>query len=210
MTFDDIGRVWREEPSGEIKRRRVENLSDVMGRADRFLGPLYRNGKRIFILTAALVVPVLAWGVIKAPRPQLALPGTLMLWLWLALTWRRWRKLRPPTPDSTQPVRVTVQAEVRRLRFLERFWGDISWGMIALFLVGEVLAFEGLRPAGGGSSIVSLVFYPFLIGIIAVVVFRNPVVARKKVRPLREDLESWLEGLQALESNEAPPSAAAF
>ena len=76
--------------------------------------------------------------------------------------------------------------------------------MIALFLVGEILAFEGFRPVGAERSIVSFVFYPMLIGIIAVVVFRNPVFARKKVRPLREDLESWLEGLQALENEDAP------
>ena len=43
-----------------------------------------------------------------------------------------------------------------------------------------------------------------MIGIIAVVVFRNPVLAKRKVRPLREDLESWLEGLKALEHDDAP------
>ena len=123
---------------------------------------------------------------------------------WLVVMWRRWRNLRPPKPDSTQPVRVTVEAEVRRLRFLERFWGDVSWGTIALVFVGEVLAFEGFRPVDAERTIVTFVFYLLLLGAIAVIVFRNPVVARKKVRPLREDLESWLEGLKALEHNDAP------
>lgn len=204
MTFDDIGRVWREEPSGEIKRRRVEDLSAAMGRADSFLGPVHRNATIIMVLTTALTVPMLTWGVINAPRPALAAPGTLMIFLWLVLMWSRWRNLRPPTPDSTQPVRVTVEAEVRRLRFLEQFWGDVSWGMIALVFVGEVLAFEGFTPIDAERTIVTFVFYPLLIGSIAVLVFRNPVIAKRKVRPLREDLESWLEGLKALEHNDAP------
>jgi hypothetical protein len=199
MTFDDIGRVWREEPSGAIKRRRVEDLSDVMGRADSFLGRQHRNGRRILVLTAVLVVPVFTWGVINAPRPMLALPGSLMIGLWLALMSLRWRNLRPPSPDATQPVRIAVEAEVARLRFLERFWGDAPWAMIALFLAGEILAFEGFRSPDGERTMVSVVFYVMLIGIIAVSVFRNPVLARRRVRPLREDLESWLEGLQALE-----------
>lgn len=203
MTFDDIGRVWREEPSGDIKRRRVEALSDAMGRADSLLGRQHRNGKRIFILTAVLAVPVLMWGVINAPRPTLALPGSLMIGAWLALMWLRWRNLRPPSPDATQPVRMAVEAEVKRLRFLERFWGDASWAMIALFLAGEILAYEGFRPPEAERTIVSVIFYAMLIGITALAVFRNPVLARRKVRPLREDLESWLEGLQALEHEDS-------
>lgn len=199
MTFDDIGRVWREEPSGALKRRRVEDLSDVMGRADRFLGALHRKGKRIFVLTAVLVVPVFTWGLLHAPRPMLALPGSLIVGAWLTLMWLRWRNLRPPSPDATQPVRIVVEAEVERLRFLERFWGDVPWTMIALFLVGEILAFEGFRSPESEHTVVSVIFYAMLLGIIAMVVFRNPVLVRRKVRPLREDLESWLEGLQALE-----------
>ena len=198
MVFEDVGRVWREE-GDDIRRRRIEDLSVVRSRADGFLARLYHRGRRIFALTALTVVPIFTWGAFNSPRPELVVPGVLMVFTWLGSIWIRWRQLRPPPPDVTLPVCDAVRGEVDRLRFLERFWGKVKWWSLGLFVVGEVLVFEGLRPVGAVRGPVSFGFYGLMIVIVSTIVFRNPVYAQLKVRPLREELESWIEGLQALE-----------
>jgi hypothetical protein len=206
MTFEDIGRVWREQGTGDFQRRKIENLSTVQGRAERFADRFYRRGMFIFAVTfLSLAAVVAAVAADAPPRPLLAWPGliivvgTLLRWL------LRWQALRRPRVDATPPVRHAVQAAVDRLRFMERWWERAGQPHFYLpFLVGEILAFEGFRPVGEGRGVVTVVFYGLLLLTVVYGTLGNRRAVRQTVRPLREDLESWLADLAAFDHDGAP------
>jgi len=167
---------------------------------------LYRQGMFIFVVTflslaAAVAVVVAA----DAPRPWLAWPGMIILIATLLRGLFSWQALRRPPVDATPPVRHAVQAAVDRLRFIERFWERAGRLRFYLpFLVGEILGFEGLRPVGAERGIMSAGFYCFLFFIVVYGSFNNRRAARQTVRPLREDLESWLADLAAFDHDGSP------
>ena len=198
MNFEDLGRVWQEHETGDFQRRKIENLSTVRGRAERFLSRLYRQGMVIFTITFALMVGALTVGAAPA-RPWLAWPGTFILVATLLKTLFRWQSLRRSRADSTQPVRRMVQAEIERLRLLERFWERAPLHFYLPFLVGEILGFEGLRSIGAERGIETGGFYVCLFLIVVLGSLGNRRAARHNVRPLREELESWLAGLEAFD-----------
>ena len=206
MNFEDIGRVWREQGTGDFQRRKIENLSTVQGRAERFLGRLYRQGMVIFVVTfLSLAAVVAAAAVAAAPRPWLAWPGMIILVATLLRGLFRWQALRRPRVDATPPVRHAVQAAVDRLRFIEGFWERAGRPRFYLpFLVGEILAFEGFRPVGAERGVMTAGFYALLVFIVVYGSLQNRRAARQTVRPLREDLESWLADLAAFDHDGAP------
>ena len=204
MNFEDIGRVWREQGTGDFQRQKIENLSTVQGRAERFLGRLYRQGMVIFVITFLSLAAVVAIAA-DAARPWLAWPGLIILIAPLLRGLFRWQALRRPSVDATPPVRHAVQATVDRLRFIERFWERAGTLHFYLpFLVGEILAFEGFRPIGAERGVMTAGFYAFLFLIVVCGSRGNRRAARRNVRPLREDLESWLADLAAFDQDGAP------
>jgi hypothetical protein len=206
MNFEDIGRVWREQGTGDFQRRKIENLSMVQGRAERFLDRHYRKGIFLFVITfLGLAAAVAVAAVADAGRPWLAWPGLIILIATLLRGLFSWQGLRRPRIDATPPVRHAVQAAVDRLVFMERFWERAGTLRFYLpFLTGEILAFEGFRPVGEERGIVSAGFYSLLFFIVVYGSFNNRRAARQTVRPLREELESWLADLAAFEHDSSP------
>jgi len=203
MNFEDLGRVWQEHGTGDFQRRKIENLSVVQGRAERFLSRLYRRGMFTFGLTFLGLAAALAVGA-AAPRPWLAWPGVIILIATLLKTLFRWQALRRPREGSTQPVRQMVEAEVGRLRVLERFWKGAVLHFYLPFTVGEILGFEGLRPIGAERGIMTGGFYAVLFLLVMGGIIRNRRSVSHTVRPLREELESWLASLEAFDYDRKP------
>jgi hypothetical protein len=204
MTFEDIGRVWREQGTGDFQRRTIENLSTVRGRAQRLLDSVYRRGTWIGTATLLLFVPIAWFGVVDSPRPWLAAPGVAMLWIWLIVLLIRVRSLRAPRAETPFPVRVVVQSEVTRLQHLERFWGGrVHWTLPA-FLIGEILAFEGFRPLHVPRGWVTVSFYVALFALVVYATAARRRDVRTTVRPVREELQSWLAGLESFDYDGAP------
>lgn len=198
MNFEDLGRVWQEQGTGDFQRRKVESLSTVRGRAEKLLGGVHRGGKWLVGFTLLLCVPVFSWGVLNSERPWLAAPGVLILWGWTFYLVRLALSLGRPKGARPVPVRDAVESEVHRLGLLERFWGNAHW-LFLTFLVGEVMAYEGFRPAGLERGPLSVGFYVALIVIVLTGTLGRRRDARSKVRPLREELEGWLAGLEAFD-----------
>ena len=199
MNFEDVGRVWRERETGDFQRRKIESLSTVRGRAARLLDGIHRNGTRIGLLTMVLLVPVAVMGILDSPRPWMAGTGSVILVAWLTRMMVRVRQLGAPRSRTSLPVRAAVESEVSRLRLLEQFWGHYPAWSPLMFLVGEVLAFEGFRPEGAERGPMTIGFYIALFVLVAYTLGARRRDARSKVRPLREELESWLAGLEAFD-----------
>jgi hypothetical protein len=198
MTFEDLGRVWQEQETGDFQRRKVENLSTVRGKAQRLLNGVHRNGKWIGAFTMMMFVLFFTPALLASPTPWLAGPGVLILSVWLIHVIRVVLTLGGAKGAESLPVRDSVESEVRRLRILERFWGNVHWGFL-VFLVGEVMTFEGMRAPGAERGAMSGGFYVFLVVLVVYGTLARRRDARSKVRPLREELESWLAGLEAFD-----------
>jgi hypothetical protein len=123
MNFEDLGRVWQEQETGDFQRRKIESLSAVRGRAERLLNGIHRRGKWIGAVTVFLCAIFFTLGMLASPKPWLAGSGVLMLSVWLAYVIRVVTELGPARSAESLPVRDSVESEVRRLRILERFWG---------------------------------------------------------------------------------------
>jgi hypothetical protein len=198
MNFEDLGRVWQEQGTGDFQRRKIENLSTVRGKAERLLNGVHRNGKWIGAVTVILCAVFFTLGLLASEKPWLAGSGVLILSVWLAYVISVVLRLGKAKGAESLPVRDSVESEVRRLRILEGFWGKVHWPLL-LFLVGEVMAFEGFRPSGAERGAMSGGFYVFLVVLVVFGTLARRRDARHKVRPLREELESWLAGLEAFE-----------
>src|SRR5688500_6502334 len=111
MTFEDLGRVWQEQGSGDFQRRKIESLSSVRGKAARLLNGLHRRGKWLTAVTASLVVLFGGWGVLESPRPWLAGPGLLILLVWLVRVSRVVLALGGAEGAEALPVRASVESE---------------------------------------------------------------------------------------------------
>ena len=198
MTFDDLGRVWQQQETGDFQRRKVESLSAVRGRAERLLNGIHRRGKWISAVTVLLCAVFFTLGMLASPRPWLAGAGVLILSGWLCYVIKVVFELGAPKGVEPLPVRDSVESEIRRLRILERFWGKVHW-IFAAFLLGEVMAFEGFRPRGVERGAFSAGFYVFLVALVVYGTVARRRDVRSKVRPLREELESWLAGLETFD-----------
>jgi hypothetical protein len=198
MTFEDLGRVWQEQGSGDFQRRKIESLSTVRGKARRLLSRVHRAGMWIVPLTVIVCAIFFIPGMLASPRPWLAVPGVLILFVWLAFVFKVVIQLGAVKGGEPLPVRSSVESEVQRLRTLERFWGGAHWLFLA-FLVGEVMLFESFRPLDAERGVTSGGFYVFLAALVVYGTLARRRDARQKVRPLREELESWLAGLEAFD-----------
>ncbi len=200
MNFDEVGRIWREEVTGEFRRTRIEDLSTARDRAAK-LDAEARRKWWAGTFMAFVVVPVytvsvifvITRGYLVAALGQSILTISIVIWA------IEWRKLRGAAPDPTLPVSAAVEAQVARLLAWERYMNTLGWRFLAPFAVGYLLIMAGLSVTLDGDPM-SLGFRVrasiFTIVLCLIVVFSNRRRARLEVRPLREDLQSWLADLE--------------
>ncbi len=201
MTFDDVGRVWREDVTGEFRRTRVEDLSTARRRAAKFDA----RARRYWwygTVGAIVTVPVYTFAVILGiMRGYLVSSlGFVIVAISVVIVAIEFRKLRGAAPDPTLPVSAAVEAQVARLLARERYLNTLGWRFLAPFVVGYLLIMAGLSvtwPEGDPVSLGWRVRWSVLaIVLCLIIVFGNRRRARLEVRPLREDLQSWLADLE--------------
>jgi hypothetical protein len=201
MDFEDIGRVWREESTGEIRRTRVEDLSASHGRAAKHLNIQTRVGVLASGFMVMVGVPLFARAVWASPHPLVAGAGALLLMSWVVRVVTFWGRLRMSKPNPALPVREAVTIELQRLLKMERFREGIrfsSWAFWA-FVIGEILLVAGLMPDIRASAAGLAVWMLVVVCIASLAVKNNRKVLEDTLRPLRLDLESWIADLEKLE-----------
>ncbi len=208
MNFDDVGRIWREEVTGDFARTRVEYLSAATDRAAK-LDAEARRKWWAGTFMAFVVVPVytvsvifvIMRGYLVSALGQTILTISVVIWA------IEWRKLRGTAPDPTLPVSAAVEAQVARLLAWERYMNTLGWRFLAPFAVGYLLVMAGLSVTLDGDPM-SLGFRVrasiFTIVLCLFLTFYNRRRARIEVRPLREDLQSWLADLRDSDLEGAP------
>ena len=208
MNFDEVGRIWREEVTGEFRRTRVEDLSTARDRAAK-LDAEARRKWWLGTVMAIVSVPASIFTVIVGiSRGYLVTSlGLVILTISIAIWTIEWRKLRGAEPEPTLPVSAAVEAQVARLLAWERYLNTLGWRFLAPFVVGYLFVMAGLSVSATGDP-VSLGFRVrasiFTILISLFVVFTNRRRARLEVRPLREDLQSWLADIKDSDLEGAP------
>ncbi len=201
MNFDEVGRVWREEVTGEFRRTRIEDLSTARDRAAK-LDAEARRKWWAGTFMAFVSVPVYIFAVILGiSRGYLvASLGFVIVTISIVIWAIEWRKLRGAAPDPTLPVSAAVEAQVARLLAWERYMDTLGWRFLAPFVVGYLLIMAGVSvswPEGDPVSRgwrVRMSIYTIVLSVFTV--FYNRRRARLEVRPLREDLQSWLADLR--------------
>ncbi len=199
MNFDEVGRVWREEVTGEFRRTRVEDLSSARDRAARFDAEARRNFWFGTVLAIVLVPTATLSAIMQVSRGYLvATLGLVLITISVVMLVIRWRRLRGAVPDPTLPVSVAVEAQVARLLAWERYKNTVGWWFLGPFVVGYLLVMAGDKVDLAGNPVsFSGVRLSILVTVLSVfLAFYNRRDARLKVRPLREDLESWLADLE--------------
>ena len=198
MRFEDLKRVWREEGPGEYKRVKIEDLSAAQGRAGNHLNRMVRLGLRSIGTIMLISIPLLVRAAIKAPWPLLAWSGAALGWGWLGYLFVSWWKLGRAKPDPGLPVRDAVDAELERLRMLERFREGLPWSMPA-FVVGQIVFHIGMT-ADLRESLGRVLIFSAMVLLITALGFRgNWRRLERVVRPLREELEGWARDLEEFE-----------
>ncbi len=208
MNFDDVGRIWREEVTGDFARTRVEYLSAATDRAAKLDAEARRKwwaGTVMAIVSVPWCTVTVIVGISRGYFvPTLGLViSTISIVIWAI----EWRKLRGAAPDPTLPVSAAVEAQVARLLVWERYMDTLGWRFLAPFVVGYLLVMAGMSVtlAGDPVSLGPRVRLSILaIVLSAFVAFWNRRRARIEVRPLREDLQSWLADLRDSDLEGAP------
>lgn len=191
MNFDDIGRIWREEGTDDFVRRRIDKLSTVRDKATELDARVRRRDLRE-TLAAILVIPLCIFWAVRASTPISAI-GAVILAITVAIAPFRLRMARRPVGDPTLPAGRAVAVEVARLREQEKLLGSVLVWHLGPAAVGFALFI-------GGSALVSplhkaLFLLVDLMGL-GLILLLNRRAVHQKIRPLREELESWLSGFE--------------
>ena len=200
MNFDEVGRVWREEVTGEFRRTRVEDLSTARDRAAKFDADARRKWWTGTVMTIVMVPVYISIVVVLITRGYLVSAlGGVILAISIVVWAIEWRKLRGAAPDPTLSMIAAVEAQVARLLARERYLDTLGWRFLAPFAVGSLLVVAGVSVTMAGDPVSSGWRVPWSIVVIVALVlkvFISRREARLKVGPLREELESWLTDLK--------------
>lgn len=199
MNFDEVRRIWREEATGDFGRTRVEYLSAATDRVAKLDAKARRMFWFVTVLTIVLVPTATLLAIMQISRGYLvATLGIVLITISYVMLAIRWRRLRGAVPDPALPVSVAVEAQVARLLAWERYKNTVGWWFLGPFAVGYLLVMTSDKVDLAGNPVsFSGVRLSILVIVLSVfLAFVNRRDARLKVRPLREELESWLADLK--------------
>ena len=128
MEFEEIGRVWREQGTGTIRRTRTENLSSALERAKRSGAARRRRFARSAWIVAVPMVLIFGYMAWRAPN-LIAAAGAVVLTAVAGLVAVRYRAIGRRTSDTALPVRQALQAELGHLTDLDSFFDPYNWLM---------------------------------------------------------------------------------
>ena len=199
MKFDDVRRIWREEDAGDFGRTRVEYLSAATDRVGKLDAEARRWFWLVTVLPIVLVPTATLLAIMQISRGYLvATLGIVLITISVVMLAIRWRRLRGAVPDPALPVSVAVEAQVARLLAWERYKNTVGWWFLGPFAVGYslVMTSDKVDLAGNPVSFSGVRLSILVIVLSVFLAFVNRRDARLKVRPLREELESWIADLK--------------
>ena len=194
MNFDQLGEVWRRETGGAPARSPAEELAAVRGRAAE-LARIVRRRDRIETGVALAMLPIFAWKAAASDHP-LSVLGAAVIAVACVLIPVRLRMARHRAADPAQPVALALRAELARVRAQERLLGSVAWWYVGPIAVGLLLSTAG----GTASPLFKAGYAAVVVAMCAWVLHLNRRAVREEIRPVAEELESWLAGL------DEPPS----
>ena len=102
MNFDEVGRVWREEVTGEFRRTRIEDLSTARDRAAK----LDAEARRKWWMGTVMAIVSVPWYtvavIVGISRGYfVATLGSGILTISVVIWAIEWRKLRGAAPVKT-------------------------------------------------------------------------------------------------------------
>jgi len=196
MNFDQLGEVWRREASGAPARSPAEEVAAVRARAAE-LARLVRRRDLAETVTALAMVPVFAWRAATAQHPLAAVGAATIAAACVLIPVRLWAARRGD-PDPARPVAAALRAELARIRAQERLLGSVAWWYVGPLALGLLL----LTAGGSGPPLYRAAYGASVVALSAWVLRLNQRVAREELRPVAEELESWLAGLDDPVSDE--------
>lgn len=194
MEFEDLAKVWRDEETGELRRTRVESLSDLQTRATRAEARARRRFRRAAIIWLVMVPWFGFWAVlgVLTGSPLFAI-GCTLLAVGCTAPVVYFRRMSRRETDATLSVRETLAREIARLRALRRaIRRMIDWVMGSLVVGGPMIAL-GARPFWSGALVLSALFV--LVGLAGRGAWRRFADNTKKTSA---ELESWLVDLETV------------
>lgn len=186
MNFDQLGEVWRREAGGAPPRSPAEELAAVRGRAAE-LARVVRRRDRLETGVSLAMLPFFAWKAATAQHPLSAL-GAAIIAAACVLIPIRLRLARGRAADPGLPVALALRAELARVRAQERLLGSVAWWYVGPLGLGLLLS-------TAGSSAPPLSRAAYAAGVVALsgwVLHLNRRAARDELRPVAEEMESWL------------------
>lgn len=196
MEFEEIGEIWRDQATGSLRRTRTSDLSMTLGQAATYNSGVRRGLRRSAMIAAVPLIFVFGYLAIRAPN-AFALSGAIVLtgfaigvavWYWAISRTRT---------DPSLPVREAVEAELSRLRVLEEFGRRAAWGRAVLYS-GTLLLVIGQAVETDSVEVRAAYLGAFIFGFALIeLVIRGRRARRPSyTRAMREDLESWLHGVE--------------
>lgn len=210
MEFEEVGRVWREQGTGAIRRTVTEDLGSVLQRA-RKEGTARRRrfGKVAWIVAVPLVLffTYMAW---RAPNLLAGVGAILMAGL-AALVAGRYRAIGRREADASLPVREAIEKELAHLETIGRFRRDapkiraMYWTGFGIYVLGVAMADGGFE-ARASSSVG--IFLLMLITVEGLIYFGRRWRSQSG-GSLEEVLRSWLDSLDELDPQDGggPPAS---
>lgn len=194
MEFEDLVKVWRDEGTGEVRRTRVESLSDLRGRAKQQEENARHRFRRAVIVWLA-IVPLFGFGICLAFLRGDLLDGTALAILAIGCVapavYYLKKRIRAEV-DPALPVRVALATEVERLRELRLSIRAMSnWVAGALVIVGLMIPSDSDEPL---HAIAWAAFF-CLVGISGWKGWRR---FANRLQPTIEELESWIADLERI------------
>ena len=201
MEFEEIGRVWRDQTSGVVRRTRTEDLSSVLERAKKSGAARRRRFARLAWIGALPMVLLFGYGAWVAPN-AVAAAGAILMAGAAGIVAVRYRAIGRRISLSTLPVREALEAEVAHLDALARLrraapWiRGVYWVGFGVYVLGVVVREEiGLQARD-----LMLEFYASILLITEGMIYFARRGRAQPKRTLRDELTSWLGSLDELDA----------
>ncbi|MET0400588.1 MAG: hypothetical protein ABW277_27610 [Longimicrobiaceae bacterium] len=189
MNFDQLGEVWRREAGGAPGRSPAEEVAAVRARAAE-LARVVRRRDLLETGAALAILPVFAWRAATAQHPLAAAGAAIIAAACVLIPIRLWAARRGD-PDPGQPVAAALRTELARIRAQERLLGSVAWWYVGPISLGLLLSTAG----GSGPPLYRAAYAASVVALSAWLLRLNRRAAREELRPVAEELEGWLAGL---------------
>jgi hypothetical protein len=207
MEFEEIGRVWREEGTGTIRRTRIEDLTSVLGRAKRLGVARRRRFARLAWIAAVPMVLFFSYMAWAAPN-YVAASGAVLMAVVAAFIAVRYRAIGRRESDAALPVRLALQAELTHQDALARLQRDaprvrtLYWLGFGVYVVGIVFPGTG-NPE---DRALALGFFLSVLLVVEGLIYFSHRRGPRAGGTLKDELRSWLDSLDELDASQAGDS----